>query len=168
MTTEEFIRDIIPLQPAMQRMAEQILRNSDDAADAVQETLARLWHRRLRLGLVKDKRGYCLNALRNECISMLRHRRPTVDINTLADSLPEEPPQAALLAEQRYRQLDQAIQQLTPLQQQLISLKYVEQHSTKEIAQITGLTPSNIDTIMSRTYAQLRTIIPVARDDKEQ
>ena len=65
MTTEEFIRDIIPLQPAMQRMAEQILRNSDDAADAVQETLARLWHRRFRLGLVKDKRGYCLNALRN-------------------------------------------------------------------------------------------------------
>ena len=106
MTTEEFIHDIIPLQPAMQRMAEQILRNSDDAADAVQETLARLWHRRFRLGLVKDKRGYCLNALRNECISMLRHRRPTVDINTLADTLSDEPPQAALLAEQRYRQLD--------------------------------------------------------------
>lgn len=168
MTTEEFIRDIIPLQPAMHRMAEQILRNSDDAADAVQETLARLWHRRFRLGLVKDKRGYCLNALRNECISMLRHRRPTVDINTLADNLPDEPPQAALLAEQRYRQLDQAIQQLTPLQQQLIRLKYVEQHSTKEIAQITSLTPSNIDTIMSRTYAQLRNILPGNQADKKQ
>ena len=152
----------------MHRMAAQILRNSADADDAVQETLARLWHRRLRLSLVKDKRGYCLNALRNECISMLRHRRPTVDINTLADSLPEEPPQAALLAEQRYRQLDQAIQQLTPLQQQLISLKYVEQHSTKEIAQITGLTPSNIDTIMSRTYAQLRNILPGNQADKKQ
>ena len=150
------------------RLALGLLADRSAADDAVQETLARLWHRRLRLGLVKDKRGYCLNALRNECISMLRHRRPTVDINTLADNLPDEPPQAALLAEQRYRQLDQAIQQLTPLQQQLIRLKYVEQHSTKEIAQITGLTPSNIDTIMSRTYAQLRTIIPVARDDKEQ
>lgn len=168
MTTEEFIRDIIPLQPAMQRMAEQILRNSDDANDAVQETLARLWHKRLRLSLVKDKRGYCLGALRNECISMLRHRRPTVDIDTLADTLPEEPPQAAIAAEQRYRQLDQAIQQLTPLQQQLIRLKYVEQRSSKEIARITGLTVTNIDTIMSRTYTQLRKIIPGARDNKEQ
>ena len=146
-------------------MAAQILRNSADADDAVQETLARLWHRRLRLGLVKDKRGYCLNALRNECISMLRHRHPTVDINTLADTLSDEPPQAALDAEQRYCQLDQAINQLPPLQQQLIRLKYVEQRSTKEIAQITDLTPSNIDTIMSRTYALLRKKMPGIQAD---
>ena len=149
----------------MHRMAAQILRNSADADDAVQETLARLWHRRLRLGLVKDKRGYCLNALRNECISMLRHRHPTVDINTLADTLSDEPPQAALDAEQRYCQLDQAINQLPPLQQQLIRLKYVEQRSTKEIAQITDLTPSNIDTIMSRTYALLRKKMPGIQAD---
>lgn len=165
MTTEEFIRDIIPLQPAMHRMAEQLLRNSTDADDAVQETLTHLWHKRVRLSLIKDKRGYCLSALRNECISMLRRQRPTVDINTLSDTLPEEPPQAALDAEQRYCQLDQAINQLPPLQQQLIRLKYVEQRSTKEIAQITGLTPSNIDTIMSRTYALLRKKMPGIQAD---
>lgn len=140
----------------MHRMAEQLLRNSTDADDAVQETLTHLWHKRVRLSLIKDKRGYCLNALRNECLSMLRRQRPTVDINTLADTLPEEPPQAALDAEQRYMQLHEAVATLPPLQQQLIRLRYVEQRSTKEIAQITGLTPSNIDTIMSRTYAVLR------------
>ena len=53
-------------------------------------------------------------------------------------------------------QLHEAVATLPPLQQQLIHLRYVEQRSTKEIAQITGLTPSNIDTIMSRTYALLR------------
>lgn len=149
----------------MHRMAEQLLRNSTDADDAVQETLTHLWHKRVRLSLIKDKRGYCLSALRNECISMLRRQRPTVDINTLSDTLPEEPPQAALDAEQRYCQLDQAINQLPPLQQQLIRLKYVEQRSTKEIAQITGLTPSNIDTIMSRTYALLRKKMPGIQAD---
>ena len=149
----------------MHRMAEQLLRNSTDADDAVQEALTHLWHKRVRLSLIKDKRGYCLSALRNECISMLRRQRPTVDINTLSDTLPEEPPQAALDAEQRYCQLDQAINQLPPLQQQLIRLKYVEQRSTKEIAQITGLTPSNIDTIMSRTYALLRKKMPGIQAD---
>ena len=156
MTTEEFIRDIIPLQPAMRRIAVQLLHDSASADDAVQETLMRLWHKRVHLSLIKDKRGYCLNSLRNQCISTLRRTRNTVDIRSLVDTLPDTDPQETLDAQQRYLQLDQAIAQLTPLQQQLIHLKYVEQHSTKEIAQITGLTASNIDTIMSRTYAILR------------
>ena len=156
MTTEEFIRDIIPLQPAMQRMAEHLLHDSDNAADAVQETLTSLWHKRVRLSFIKDKRSYCLSALHNECLSMLRRQRPSIDIQTLADTLPDTPVQAALDAEQRFRQLDQAVAELSPIQQQIIRLKYVEQLSTKEISQQTGLSPSNIDTIMSRTYALLR------------
>ena len=140
----------------MLAIAEQLLHDSDNAVDAVQETLTRLWHKRFRLSLIGDKRSYCLRTLRNECLSMLRRQHPTVDILSLADTLPDSPPQAALDAEQRFLKLDQAIAQLPPLQQQLIRLRYVDQLSTKEIAQQTGLSPTNIDTIMSRTYAILR------------
>lgn len=156
MTTDEFIRDIISLQPAMRRMAEQLLHDNAQAADAVQETLTRLWTKRWKLGRIDDKTGYCLQALRNECLDMLRRRRPTVDAFSLADTLPDAPPQEALDAEQRFQQLENAIAQLSPVQQQLVQLKYMEGHSTKEIASLTGLSPSNIDTIMSRVYSILR------------
>ena len=55
MTTEQFIRDIISLQPAMRRMAELLLHDRDLAADAVQETLTRLWTKRWKLGRIDDK-----------------------------------------------------------------------------------------------------------------
>ena len=70
--------------------------------------------------------------------------------------MPDAPPQEALDAEQRFQQLENAIAQLSPVQQQLVQLKYIEGHSTKEIASLTGLSPSNIDTIMSRVYSILR------------
>ena len=65
----------------MRRMAMQILHDDDLAADAVQETLTRLWHRRWRLDLTKNPQGFSMNALRNECIDTLRHQRSR---NTLA------------------------------------------------------------------------------------
>lgn len=138
----------------MRRMAQQLLHDKALADDAVQETLTRLWSKRRKLGKTDDPQGYSLRALRNHCIDLLRKQRPTVDPDTLADSLADNT--EAEEAESRYQRLEQAIATLTPLQQQLINLKYMEGHSTREIAALTGLTPSNIDTIMSRTYALLK------------
>lgn len=156
MTTEEFIRDIIPLQPAMRRMAERMLHDEALAADAVQETLARLWSHRWRLGWVADKQGYCLRAVRNECVDMLRRKYPTVDADTLADNMADTAEQEADDTERLYRRLDEAVATLTPMQQQLVRLRFVEGRSSKEIATLTGLTVTNVDTIMSRTYTLLR------------
>ena len=49
MTTEEFKRDILLLQPRLQRIAEHIVGDPDSAADAVQEAVITLWEQRLSL-----------------------------------------------------------------------------------------------------------------------
>ena len=46
MTIEEFKRDILRLQPRLQRTAESIIGDPDCAADAVQETVIALWEQR--------------------------------------------------------------------------------------------------------------------------
>ena len=168
-TTEQFIRDIISLQPAMRRMAVQILHDDDLAADAVQETLTRLWHRRWRLDLTKNPQGFSMNALRNECIDTLRHQRSrntlAADPDEIADYQPSE--SAAVAREERYQQLEQAIAALPEQHQRLIRMKYVEQRSSREIAQITGLTESNVNTTMSRIYDTLRKQLDEKEDTSE-
>ena len=142
----------------MRRMAVQILRDDDLAADAVQETLARLWHRRWRLDLTKNPQGFSMNALRNECIDTLRHQRSrnliAYEPNDIADYQPSESVSAA--KEARYQQLEQAIAALPEHHQQLIRMKYVEQRSSREIAHLTGLTESNVNTTLCRIYDTLR------------
>ncbi|MBO4600463.1 MAG: sigma-70 family RNA polymerase sigma factor [Bacteroidales bacterium] len=142
----------------MRRMAVLILHDDELAADAVQETLARLWHRRWRLDMMKNPQGFCMNSLRNHCIDTLRrgHHSRLIDSTPqeLLDFQPSESPSTT--TEERYQRLENAIASLPPQQRQLIHLKYVEQRNSREIAQITGLTEGNVNTILSRTYAELR------------
>lgn len=139
----------------MRRTAVQLLHDDTMADDAVQDTLTRLWHHRWRLGLMHNPKGFCMTALRNRCIDILRHQQHLSPLDTtLTEQLVNETDNEN--TEQRYQQLEAAIVTLTPLQQQLIQLKYVEQRSTRDIAQLTGLTEGNINTIMSRTYSELR------------
>ena len=142
----------------MRRMAVQILHDDELAADAVQETLARLWHRRWRLDLTKNPQGFSMNALRNECIDTLRHQRSrnliAYEPDDIADYQPSE--SVSVAKEARYQQLEQAIAALPEQHQQLIRMKYVEQRSSREIAHLTGLTESNVNTTLCRIYDTLR------------
>ena len=139
-------------------MAVQILHDDELAADAVQETLTRLWYRRWRLDLTKNPQGFSMNVLRNECLDTLRRQRSrntlTADPDEIADYQPSE--SVATATEARYQQLEQAIAALPEQHQKMIRMKYVEQRSSREIAQLTGLTVSNVNTTMCRIYDTLR------------
>ena len=65
--------------PQLYGLASRILANEADAADAVQETQVRLWRRRDRIpDDDTELKLYCMAALRNECISAFRRRKPSV------------------------------------------------------------------------------------------
>ena len=153
MTTDEFINTVVALQPAMHSVARRYLQD-ECAADAVQDTLVSLWRKRGRLRRMDNVRAYCLMAVRNRCIDMLRasHNTERLEAAT-ADSLSDEGMEEALEAERRFAKLEQA---LATLLLRLVRMRYVEQLGSRDIARITGLSESNVDTIMSRIYAELR------------
>ncbi|MBO4306946.1 MAG: sigma-70 family RNA polymerase sigma factor [Bacteroidales bacterium] len=138
-------------------MAEKILHDDDLANDAVQETFVRLWRKRWRLGMMEDPQGFSMRTLRNLCIDMLRRDKQRQKyINAAAELYIHHPDDDTLDAEQRYKMVEQAIASLPPKQQQIIEMKYVKQMSIHEIAQQTGLSETNITTLLSRAYATLR------------
>lgn len=139
-------------------MAEKILNDDDLANDAVQEAFVHLWRKRWRLGLMEDPQGFSIRTLRNLCIDMLRrdkHRQKNMGA-AAAELYNHSYDDDQLDAEQRYRQVEQAIASLPPQQQQLIEMKYVKQMTIHEMAQQTGLSETNITTLLSRAYAALR------------
>ena len=140
----------------MRKMAVAILHDDDLAADAVQDTFVTLWQRRWRLGLIKERQGYCMRALQHRCIDIIRDKKregkvtdepQEIDLPSFADTEHTE-----IL----YRKLEDSIASLTPQQQKLVELKYVKQLGIHEIAQQTGLSETNITTVLSRVYTTLR------------
>lgn len=142
----------------MRQTAAAILHDDDLANDAVQDTFVRLWRIRWRLGLMKDPQGFAMRTLRNLCIDMLRrdkNRKEKLD-SIATEMYNQQYVDDSRSEEESYRMVEQAIASLPQQQQQIIEMKYVKQMSIHEIAQLTGLSETNISTSLSRAYTTLR------------
>lgn len=142
----------------MRQTAAAILHDDDLANDAVQDTFVRLWRIRWRLGLMKDPQGFAMRTLRNLCIDMLRrdkNRKEKLD-SIASEMYDQQYVDNSRSEEESYRMVEQAIASLPQQQQQIIEMKYVKQMSIHEIAQLTGLSETNISTSLSRAYTTLR------------
>lgn len=161
MTTEEFKRNILKMQPRLQRMAEYIVGDPDSAADAVQEAVITLWEQRSTIKS-QEMEKLSLTVVKRRSIDLLRKQKPTVDIN--AESLMlAEPPQDDL--EERYYMARQLVDRLPVRQRDVILMKYEEGLSMEEIEKATGMSSTHVYATLSRAYKSLRETI---RQNKEE
>jgi RNA polymerase sigma-70 factor (ECF subfamily) len=154
MDYETFKKRIIQLQPSLQKVAESILNDADQATDAVQDTLLKIWDNRRRMNRVSNLEGYCVTVLKRRCIDILRERQPSVPIDEealmLADTLPDNN------FEERYRQVRALIDQLPDRHREIILMKYEQEMPNSEIEKALQISSTNLYTILSRAYKTLR------------
>ena len=154
--TEQFKRNIMPLQPAMHRMAESLLHNEEDAADVVQDCLVTLWNEREKLRRVVNLEAWCITLVKRHCVDLLRRKHPTVEIDERTMALAEE---EANDAEERLQLAMKLVEKLPERQRQVIQLKHFDAADTEHIASKLGITPRNVYTLLSRTYNSLKQMI---------
>ena len=153
MTTEEFKRNILRLQPRLQRTAESIVGNPDSAADAVQEAVIALWEQRNTLEC-KDMERLSQTIVKRRSIDMLRRQKPNVSIDTeqlmQMEALEDDP------LEERYQLARKLVDRLPERQRNAILMKYEKGLSNKEIEQATGMSSTHLYATLSRAYKALR------------
>lgn len=152
--TEKFKQAILPLQPAMQRMAESLLGNEDDAADVVQDCFVSLWNNRKKLEKVVNIEAWCITMVRRRSIDILRHRRPTVDINELNLQTYETPE-----TDNTLQTAMSLIERLPERQARVIRLKHFDDTDTQSIASTMQISEGNVYTLLSRAYQSLKKMI---------
>ena len=162
MTTEEFKRDIMRLQPRMQRTAESIIGDADSAADAVQEAVITLWEQHATMKSV-DMEKLSLTVVKRRSIDLLRKQKPTVPIDTESLML-AEPPQDD--TEERYRIARELVDQLPQRQRDTILMKYEDGLSMEEIKKATGMSSTHVYATLSRAYKTLREAIKQYKDEQ--
>jgi RNA polymerase sigma-70 factor (ECF subfamily) len=128
------------------------------AEDLTSSTFEKAWRARHRYR--KDRASvstWLLSIARNVAIDHLRRARtrpevPLADETVSDDVTPED--EAALREEQG--RLATLLAGLTPRERELIALKYGAGATNRAIAKVTGLSESNVGTILHRTVAALR------------
>ncbi len=157
MSPEDFEKLLLPMSAELYRRAFVILRNAQDAEDAVQDVFAKLWHRRDELEAVDNLPNYLRECVRHHCISQLRTRREEIEPEHLLEAEPEtdSTPLEAIERESDTRLMQELIARIPPKAGRVLNLHLYAEMRPGEIAQITGESEQNIRATLSRYRRKL-------------
>jgi RNA polymerase sigma-70 factor (ECF subfamily) len=95
---------------------------------------------------------------RNVAIDHFRRRRVELPIDGLNEAPAPGDLEAETLRRLQFRQLSRLLAELPDRERELLALKYGSGLTNREIAGLTGVSESNIGTILYRTLRRLRTL----------
>ncbi len=167
----------LPHLDAAYNLARWLLRNDQDAQDAVQEAYLRA----LRyFGGFRgdDARPWLLGIVRNTCYTWLRsaaHGSELVEFDEERDSLGrgagvdyiENDPERLLLQKLERARIDAAIDSLAPAFREVVVLRDIEGLSYAEISQIAAIPPGTVMSRLARARKLLRAALiePAGEED---
>lgn len=151
---EEFCKNVRLCENAMYSVAFSILKNNDDAADAISETVLRAFSNINSLNNDKNFKKWILTILHNTCIEMLRKSHNTLDIDEQYDISDTTSDDAAARLSLR-----SAVDCLNEPYRTVTILYYYEDFSVKDIAKITNCSVYAAKKQLSRARAMLKKIL---------
>lgn len=126
-------------------LAERYTGNRDDALDVLQDAFAHLFGRFPGFTLTAQLKTYLYPVVRHLAFDRLRRRRPEVDVDTLADTLPAPPAVAD-------GDLTRLLALLPAGQREVLMLRYADDLS---LAQIAAALDIPLGTVKSRLHGAL-------------
>lgn len=158
MNSKEFNIRIVSLSPRIYPMVARLLENDEEAVDAVQEIMIRLWKNRGKLGNHPNPEGYVFLTARNYCLDLLKKQNPaknqiSLDGNSLASMTGNENYEQKEL----FRIVTDIINELPVSQRDIIMMRDIDGLEFNEIMEITGTRIENIRVSLSRARRKIGT-----------
>ena len=152
-----FERECAHIRPRLVAAASELLPTTEDAEDAVQDTLLKLWTVRERIADKTHFRNLALSVVRNVCLNMLRSMavRRAESLSDAMHICSPENPHTAMEWHEQTLQAHQVWMDLPQRHRIIIHMKEVEGLSTEEIARLLGTTKENVRTRLSRARKEM-------------
>lgn len=142
-----FRNDVLPLKNELFRLALRITLNRVEAEDIVQDTLIKVWDRRLEWESIDSIEAFSLTVCRNLSLDRLRKKENSndslEDVN-IAEPVASSNPQDRMIQEDRVSLVRQIIDSLPEKQRSCMQLRDFEGKSYKEIAQVLDITEEQV------------------------
>ncbi|MFN5054631.1 MAG: RNA polymerase sigma factor [Bacteroidota bacterium] len=154
MTEREYNHCVDQYADGVYRFILKNMQVPEDAQDVVQSAFEKMWknHQDVKIETAK---AYLFTVAYNQMIDHIRKNKRM----TLVDEFSESSKIGWSRQTNLKKELDHALQQLTPLQKSLILLKDYEGYSYEEIGKITSLNASQVKVYLHRARLQLKEYI---------
>ena len=157
MSQERFKAEILPMREKLFFIAKKMLEEEQDAEDAVQEVLLKLWHTSDSLEKYDNVEAFATTVTKNHCLDRLKVKNRTDLLDdTYNARAGNDNPHLTLERKNTEEILKRIIEHLPSLQQTIIKMKDIEEYEVEEIAEITGTKVEAVRMNLSRARKKVR------------
>ncbi|QCX00333.1 RNA polymerase sigma factor [Aggregatimonas sangjinii] len=157
MQQSEFLNIVMPFKDKLFRMAKRLLTSTEEAEDATQEILLKLWKKNKVMDSYNNVEAFAMTMTKNFCLDRLKSKQATnlklvhsnyEDGNT---SL-----QRQLETKDSLSWVEKIMEELPEQQKMVLQLRDVEQYDFDEIAQMLDMQAGTVRVALSRARKTVR------------
>ena len=157
MNEREYIALIDPFKNKLYRFAKRFLVSVEEAEDATQDVLLKLWNLREKLGSYKNPEAFAMTITRNHCLDKLKSKHAQnlkITHNNYEDH--SHKLQNKIELRDTVSLVEKFIKTLPVQQQLVIQLRDIEQYEFKEISEVLDMKETAIRVALSRARKILK------------
>ena len=148
--TDAFMELIEENMQSMYKTAWAILRNEEDVADALQETIVKGFESLHTLRRPEFFKTWMMRILINTCLQIRKQRQRLL---TFGDDLPEMPVEDSYDTDSGFKELLDMVDEADRL---LLTLYYADEFKVSEIAELLEMNVNTVKTRLSRAREKIR------------
>ena len=157
MNQNEFIKMVSPFKDKLFRLAKRLLVSTEEAEDATQEVLVKLWVKNESLDKYNSVEALAMTMTKNFCLDQLKSKRATnMTLVHSNYSSNEASLQKKLEDEDSLSWVEKIINNLPEQQRLIIQMRDIEQYEFEEIAKILEMNETAIRVALSRARKTIR------------
>lgn len=160
METKEFEHFASGMRELMLAKCTAILGDPQEAEDATQEAMLKLWSCRDKIPLLESPRAYAATMARNTAISMLRARKgeEALDEGKAYSALSPYEADTDMENSDCQATIDTIFSRLPTWQQSILRLKHIEGYEIRDIAALLSCSEGSVRTTLIRARANIKNI----------
>jgi RNA polymerase sigma factor (sigma-70 family) len=157
MNQSAFVTLVLPFKDKVFRLAKRLLVSTEEAQDATQEVMVKLWAKNEVLEQYNSVEALAMTMTKNYCLDQLKSKRAG-NLKIVHTNFTDRTPslQQQLEDTDSLSWVEKIINQLPEQQKLIVQMRDVEQYEFEEIAKILGMNETAIRVALSRARKTIR------------
>ncbi|MFD2727328.1 RNA polymerase sigma factor [Hyunsoonleella rubra] len=157
MTQSEFLNIVMPFKDKLFRMAKRLLISTEEAEDATQEVLLKLWRNKEKIEEYKNVEAFSMTMTKNFCLDKLKSKQAQ-NLKIVHSNYEEKntPLQRQVELNDSVSWVERIIEELPEQQRMIIQLRDIEEYDFDEIAKMLGMNNTAVRVALSRARKTIR------------
>lgn len=158
MQQTEFLHTVMPFKDKLFRLAKRLLVSTEEAEDATQEVLMKLWNNKKQMEQYKNVEAFAVTMTKNYCLDRLKSRQAG-NLKLVHSNYTDENVslQSSIEARDSLDWMRKIMNELPEQQRMVLQLRDIEQYEFNEIEEMLGMKATAVRVTLSRARKAVRT-----------